>query len=183
MGVAKMGRQTAMERANRLLEIVSRAERLLVSISFAVMTIIIMADVLLREISGTGIAGAPRVAVYAMIITTMISFGLASQSGRHLRPKFADSWVPKRWEPLIERLQEWLTAAFCLTFAVVATGVVAETWALGETSRMLRIPIWPMQSVIPLAFFVAALRHAIFGFYPALKPRAEAAGKTERADQ
>lgn len=47
-----------MERANRLLQIVSRAERLLVSISFAAMTLIIMADVLLREASGTGVAGA-----------------------------------------------------------------------------------------------------------------------------
>ncbi len=167
-----------MERAKRLLAIVSRAERLLVSFSFAAMTLIIMADVLLREATGTGIAGAPRVAVYAMIITTMISFGLASQSGRHLRPKFADSWAPVSWEPLIERLQEWLTAAFCLTFAVVATGVVFQTWALGETSRMLGIPIWPMQSVIPLAFYVATLRHSIFALYPALKPRPVSSGQS-----
>lgn len=115
-----------------------------------------------------------------MIITAMVGFGLASQSGKHLRPKFADHWIPESWEPLIERLQEWLTAAFCLTFAVVATGVVAETRALEETSRMLRIPIWPMQSVIPLAFYVAALRHAIFALYPALKPRAEAIAEARK---
>ena len=169
-----------MERADRLLQIISRAERLLVSISFAAMTLIIMADVLLREISGTGVAGAPRVAVYAMIITTMISFGLASQSGRHLRPKFADHWLPESWEPLIVRLQEWLTAAFCLTFAVVATGVVVETWALEESSRMLRIPIWPMQSVIPLAFFVAAMRHSIFALYPTLRPGTRSVAEVEQ---
>lgn len=160
-----------MERADKILRIISRAERALVLVAFATMALAIMADVLLREISGTGIAGAPRVAVYAMIITAMVGFGLASQSDRHLRPKFADGWLPEAWEPVIVRLQEWLTAAFCLTFAVVATGVVAETWAMEETSRMLRIPIWPMQSVIPLVFYVAALRHGIFARYPVLKPR------------
>lgn len=165
-----------MARAEHLLKIISRLERALVLIAFTIMTIVIMADVVLREISGTGIPGAPRVAVYAMIITAWVGFGLASQSGRHLRPKFADGWLPISWEPLIGRLQEGLTAGFCLTLAVVATRVVAETWALGETSRMLRIPIWPMQAVIPLVLYVAALRHSIFALHPALKPRADTAG-------
>lgn len=159
-----------MHRAEQLLKVVLRVERFLVLLAFAVMTLIIMADVLLREVSGTGIPGAPRVAVYAMIITAMVGFGLASQAGRHLRPKFADHWLPAAWGPLIGRLQEGLTAVFCLTFAVVATGVVAETWALGETSRMLRIPIWPMQSVFPLAFYVATVRYSLFALYPGLKP-------------
>lgn len=161
-----------MERAARLLAIISKLERTLVLLAFAVMALVIMADILLREVTGAGLSGAPRIAVYAMILTAMVGFGLASQSGKHLRPKFADGWMPARWEPAIVRLQEWGMAAFCLTFAVVATGVVMETYALAETSRMLRLPIWPMQSIVPLAFYVAAVRHGIFALYPDLKPKA-----------
>jgi len=159
-----------MTAAAKFLEKVHRFERFVVFITFAVMTLVIIADVLSRKILGTGISGAARVAVYMMIITALISIGLASHTARHLRPKFADKWLPESWAPMMARIQEFVMAAFCIVFAVVAVGVVHETYLLAEESRMLRIPIWPMQSVIPFAFFIAAVRHGLYGIYPELKP-------------
>ena len=67
-------------------------------------------------------------------------------------------------------MQESLHALLCLVFAVVAVDVVYETYLLRETSRMLRIVIWPMQSVIPLAFFVGFVRHALYAVFPEIRP-------------
>ena len=159
-----------MELAQRFLHIVSKVERFVTLAAFAIMTLVIIADVMSRKLTGVGIAGAPRIGVFAMIATAFVSFGLASDARRHLRPKFADSWFPAHWDGAITRVQELLTAAFCLAFAVVAVGVVQETYALGEATRMLRIPVWPMQAIIPLVFFVAAVRHSIFGLIPELRP-------------
>ncbi len=168
-----------MEIAKKFLAVVSKTERAITLMAFAVMTLIIIADVFSRKLTGVGIAGAPRIGVFAMIATAFVSFGLASDARRHLRPKFADNWLPDHWDTAITRIQELLTAAFCLAFAIVGVGVVMETYELGEATRMLRIPVWPMQALIPLVFFVAAIRHSIFGLIPELRPQLEDAASLD----
>lgn len=168
-----------MEAAKKFLAVVSKAERAVTLVAFAVMTLVIIADVASRKFTGIGIAGAPRIGVFAMIATAFVSFGLASDARRHLRPKFADQWLPASWDGALTRMQELLTAAFCLVFAIVATGVVYETYELGEATRMLRIPVWPMQALIPIVFLIAAIRHSIFGLLPALRPELEEAASIE----
>jgi len=172
-----------MELARKFLDNALKVEKFITLSAFVVMTLVIMGDVFSRKITGLGIIGAPRIAVFAMIITALVSFGLASDKRRHLRPKFADDWLPESWDPILIRLQELMTAGFCLVFAVVAVGVVAETYALEETSRMLRIPVWPMQALIPLVFFIAALRHAIYGVFLNLRPTVEDASGIESVPQ
>lgn len=159
-----------MEIARLFLEKALKVERFVTLLAFVVMTLVIIADVASRKLTGLGVVGAPRIAVFAMIVTAVASFGLASDKRRHLRPKFADRWLPEHWDPVITRLQEIFTAAFCLTFAVVAVSVVQETYELGETTRMLRIPVWPLQALIPLVFLVAAVRHGIYGVWLQLRP-------------
>ncbi len=159
-----------MTRIERFIDCLYRFERAVALLAFAVMTLVIIADVISRKVAGTGIAGAPRIAVYAMIIAALIGFGLASHRGRHLRPRFADKWLPESWQGGVVRLQQILTAAFCLTVAIVAVRVVYDTYLLQETSRMLRIAIWPMQTVMPLAFLIGAVRHMLYAFYPEIRP-------------
>jgi len=163
----------------RMLAVIAKFEQGITLLAFAVMTLVIIADVISRKATGLGIVGAPRIAVFAMIVTALASFGLASDKRRHLRPKFADTWFPETWNSWLTRLQEYLTAAFCLGFAVIAVGVVEETYALGETTRMLRIPVWPMQALIPAVFFIAAFRHAVFGTFLELRPELEDAVSIE----
>lgn len=157
--------------AQTFLTWLTRIERFMAVSLFAFMAAVVLADVAAREFTGLGIGGAPRLAVYAFIAMALISFGLASQSAEHLRPRFADALFPDSWEISLQRIQETIMSVFCLVFAWVALGVVAETAALGEVSRSLKIPIWPMQSVFPLAFFLAAIRHGLFALYPAIKPK------------
>ena len=160
-----------MKAAETFLRWLTRFERITAVTLFAFMAIVVFADVAAREITGLGIGGAPRLAVYAFIAMALISFGLASQSAEHLRPRFADTLFPDSWEPALQRIQESLMALFCIVFAWVALGVVSQTAELGEVSRSLKIPIWPMQAVFPLTFFLAAIRHGLFALYPALKPK------------
>jgi hypothetical protein len=55
-------------------------------------------------------------------------------------------------------------------FAVIALQLVLETRQLAETATVLRIPLWPLQALIPLAFSSAALRYLAYSIQPALAP-------------
>jgi C4-dicarboxylate transporter DctQ subunit len=145
--------------------------------AFAVMVVVVFADVVTREVTGSGLLWARQVGVYANIFVVMLGFGLASADGAHLRPRFADNWLPGSWDKVLPHVQEALMALFCLAFCIVASQVLAETFALQERSVVLRVVVWPIQAVIPVAFAIASLRHGLYAIWPALRP-AEVGAKT-----
>lgn len=162
-----------MRAAEKFLNGIGRIERAVILLSFAVMAGALMIDVLSREILGRGVFGAPQVGVFAMIVMSFLGLGLASASGGHLRPRFADRLVPRSWDPFMDRLAEFIFALFCAALGVIAIMVVRETFELGDVAPVLRWPIWPFQAVIAAAFFIGAIRHTLFGIYPALRPKSQ----------
>lgn len=162
-----------------LLDLLYRLERAIVVVAFAGMVAVVFADVLAREVTGVGLPWARQVGVYFNIFVVMFGIGLASASGSHLRPRFADNWLPARWEPQLAFLQHALFALFCIAFAVVAADMVLTSIRLDERSEILRLPVWPIQAVIPIVFVIAALRHSIYALRPALRPVPPATGVEE----
>lgn len=159
-----------MKTAERILNMIGKFEGALTFVAFTVMVVVVFGDVLVREITGSGILWARQIGVYSNIVVVMLGFGLASSHGSHLRPRFADNWLPKSWDGFLNHAQEALMALFCLGFALLALQVVTETYQLQERSVILRFLIWPIQAVIPLAFCLATLRHGLFAIWPALRP-------------
>ncbi|MGI9229154.1 MAG: TRAP transporter small permease [Gammaproteobacteria bacterium] len=156
--------------AKKIIEFLDRVETTVTTLAFVVLVAAIFADVLAREFTGTGLHWARQVGVYANIIVVMLGIGVASARAGHLRPRFADSWLPARWEPLLETLKDLVMAGFCLVFAGLAAKVTLDALLLQERSVLIGILIWPILAVIPLAFILAAIRHLIYALTPGLRP-------------
>ncbi|WP_446831789.1 TRAP transporter small permease [Candidatus Foliamicus sp.] len=156
--------------AQRVLAFLSVVERAVAGAAFALLVAVIFGDVAIRVISGSGLYWARQIGVYANVIVVMFGIGLASAANSHLRPRFADGWLPKSWGPFLDHFSEVLMALFCLVFAVVAFDLVRSTYLLDVRSVVLRIIVWPIQGVIPLVFALATLRHALYARWPDLKP-------------
>ena len=157
-------------RVATVLNQIARFERVVTFSCFLVLIAVVFADVVSREVGGTGLHWARQVGVYANLLVILFGIGLASAAGAHLRPRFADHWLPARWSGALERIQDGVMALFCIGFAVVATGVVVDGYFLGERSAVLGTLIWPLQAVLPLVFAVAAFRHGAYALYPTLRP-------------
>lgn len=155
----------------RMMAALSSAERAVTFVAFALLILAVFGDVLSRELTGTGLHWARQGGVYANLFVVMFGLGLASAGGSHLRPRFADGWLPARLTPFLERANDLGMAAFCFAFAAIAAGVVIDSFGLQERSVALRIAVWPFQAVIPLAFAIAGLRHLVYAVYPELRPR------------
>jgi len=164
--------------AARLLRVLTRAEQSLGIAAFSALTLILVADVVSRELTGAGLVWARQLGAYANVLLTMAGIGLASAAGGHLRPRFADAWLPRELDPVIVRLQEAVTAIACAIFATVAALAIRDTWLLAERTSTPDLPIWPFQLAIPLAFALTAVRHACHAVWPALRP-ASPAGDTD----
>jgi TRAP-type C4-dicarboxylate transport system permease small subunit len=156
--------------AARLLHGIRVVEKLLCIAAFSVLIAVIFADVLSRELTSSGLYWASQTGVWANVLVVMAGFGLAASDGAHLRPRFADGWLPQSWAGALEFLQQITMALFCLAIAILSLWVVLGSWQLGEVDIDLFLPVWPVQAALPTAFFAAALRYSIYAFNPELRP-------------
>ncbi len=161
---------SAVSVARATLKLIGRLERLVCLIAFTILVIVLFADVISRETTSAGLHWASQVGVWANVFVVMAGFGLASSAGAHLRPRFLDKLLPRSCEAVLESLQHICMAIFCIAIAMVALSVVLDSWRLGEVELTLFMPVWPVQAMLPLAFFAAALRHLIYAAFPLLRP-------------
>ena len=156
--------------AKKILSRLTLIEKWMTFTAFLILVVVMFADVAIRELSGTGLHWSRQIGVYANLFVVMFGLGVASSESAHLRPEFADNWLPESWNPILERFQEGLMCLFCLVFSIVATQVVIETFNDDVQSMVLRIAIWPFQAIIPIAFFMTSIRNLIYTMYPNLRP-------------
>lgn len=138
--------------------------------AFAALVIVLFADVASRELIGTGLAWSRQVGVYANLFLTLAGIGLASASGSHLRPRFADRWLPAAWDPWLGQVRETVMALFFLGAVVVSAEAIAETRVLDERVPLLGWPVWRFQLMLPAVFLAGIIRHGCYAIWPALRP-------------
>ena len=158
----------------RILGTLLRIEGTVAAIAFLAAASAILADVIGREIFGHGIWGAAKFAVFASVVAGFLGIGLATHAGMHLRPRFADGWIPARFEPAMKRISALIGALLFCLLGVLSWIYVRETFAFGQRAPVLDWPLWAVQIVMPYAFFSNGLRHLIYAIRPDLVP--EAAG-------
>lgn len=151
----------------RILKALLAVEGAVATLAYVVVAALLLGDVMAREFFGVSIWGAQKIAVFASIIAGMVGFAIADAQNAHMRPTFADGLLPFPWT---NRLSDFVAAAIYVAFGWYACVFVSETYAFNEQAAVLYVPVWPVQLVLPYAFFSAALRHGIFFFKPELKP-------------
>ncbi len=160
-----------MQAARRFLQALFVIESSVAMLAYVLIAGLLLGDVLLRQLAGTSIWGAQRIAVYLMIVTGFLGLGLAADRGRHLRPRFADALVPARWAGAADRLGSLIMAGVFATFAWYGVVFVRQAIEYGDLARTIRVPLWIIELVVPYAMGSTALRYLIYARWPALKPQ------------
>ena len=148
-------------------------EAIMATAAYAAVALLLMADVIGRELLGTSIFGAQQIAVYGAILAGFLGLSLATSDNSHLRPGFMD-FVFKRYESHIVQVADAISAAFFLGAAMIAWTFVAISMEAGDRAPVLYFTVWPLQIVIPYAFASSSLKHLIFAIRPDLKPKPQA---------
>lgn len=159
-----------MQAAQKMLKALRALEAAICVIAFTAAAGALVADVLGREFFGNGIFGAQRFAVWATAIAGLIGFALVTADGGHLRPQFADKWIPERYSALTDRFADLLSAAILIGLGIYAADFVRSSFQLGEKGMAIPIKVWPIQLILPWMFFSSAIRHLAFAMWPALRP-------------
>ena len=156
-----------MNTASRILRLLTSVESVAAAIAYIVVAALLIGDVVGREILGKGIFGASKMAVFAAIISGFIGLALATAANTHLRPAFLDHVFRGT---AVVRIGDGFSCAFFCFLGILGIMFVMQSFEYKEKAAVLYWQLWPIQLVIPYAFFSTAIRHAIFAAWPELKP-------------
>ena len=167
----------------RAAEIWHKGECWIAVAAFAFIAVILLLDVLGRELVGpllrlvglnpgaTGIFASQRLSIYALVIGSFAGIGIATATGSHLVPRVAFGWVPDEWGPALDRIADLLTAVFLIAVAWFAFKYVESSYATDLRAPVLDWRVWRIQLVIPLGFLSAAGRYLLYALWPDLRPK------------
>ena len=147
-----------------------RIEKIIAAVCFAFISILMIFDIVSREVFSHGFPWAQKLAVYLMIWGGFLGASLTSYQGGHLSPDVAR----KLWAPgvkkLFERLAYMLTALFCFLAFYYSFQYVFETYELEDKDIILKLPIWLVQAVIPYVFLSMGIRNTFYALIEDLRP-------------
>jgi TRAP-type C4-dicarboxylate transport system permease small subunit len=153
-----------------VLALILRAEAVVAATAYAVVAGLLLGEIIAREVFVTSIWGSQKMAVFAAIVAGFLGLSLATAANAHLRPQFADGWWPRAWRGAIERFGDLLSAVIFAGMGIVAALYISDTFVNGDRAAVLYWSLWPIQLVLPYAFFSSAFRHFAFAGWPDLKP-------------
>jgi TRAP-type C4-dicarboxylate transport system permease small subunit len=156
----------------RLLATLQKWERRVALSAFGLMTLLVLADIALRELAHQSFAMGPKLAIDLMIWGGFLGAALTSGKGTHLKAEAATKVWPVNLRPWIEALSEIVTGVFCAGLAWVSCQYVLQSRAMGEVGVVTGIPLWISQAVLPWTFASMAIRHLAHGWLSGLRPMA-----------
>ena len=122
------------------------------------MTLMIGADVGLRNLGVGGLAWSNEVSEYILYLVTLLSAPWLLRRGQHIRVDILLRALPHRLAYVMEWLADVGGLACALYFVVYGWRVAQASYAAGAISfKTLVLPEWWMLSALPLAFLLVAI--------------------------
>src|SRR5215475_4421225 len=122
------------------------------------MTVMIGADVFLRNIGAGGIPPSNELSEDSLYLITLLSAPGLLRQGRHIRVDIVVRAVPQRVGWMLEWVGDIVGLICCLIFVWYGVSVVAESFLAGSISiKTLVLPEWWLLAPMPVAFVLLAL--------------------------
>ena len=122
------------------------------------MTVMIGADVLLRNIGLGGVPPSNELSEDILYLVTLLAAPGLLRRGQHIRIDIVLQALPPRAAWLLEWVGDILGLACCLVFVWYGAGVAAASFFDGAVSiKTLVLPEWWLLAPMPIAFALLAL--------------------------
>lgn len=130
-------------------------------------------QIALRNLLGTGIVWADALLRILVLWLGMAGAMAATRQGGHINIDLLTRFLPSRLRRGAERLTTLFAAGVCFVAGYYSLQFVRSEFAMGGTA-FAQVPIWVCEAILPLAFWVIALRYA-FQLLTQFKPHNDSA--------
>lgn len=148
--------------ANRLLRLVERlsaAGAVLSGISFALMTLLILAEILLRTFFDKSTLIASEYSGYTLAVMIYLGLGFSFRQGAHIRITFLQERL-KGWSlHLLEITCATIASLLCILSTIFLLEMVQTTYQRGATAyTVAETPLWIPQAIVLVGLIILTLQ-------------------------
>ncbi|AZZ45248.1 tripartite ATP-independent periplasmictransporter DctQ [Pseudomonas sp. MT-1] len=135
----------------------ARLERVLATLALVIISLISLANVVVRYFTDASFAFTEEISVFLLVILTFAGASVAMRSNRHIRIGFAERMFPRLRTPLI--LLQWLASVLVLGMVLWYGGQFAlEEYQWESESPGLGLPNWWYVVWLPLLALMMLIR-------------------------
>jgi len=135
----------------------ARLERVLATLALMIISLISLANVVVRYFTDASFAFTEEISVFLLVILTFAGASVAMRSNRHIRIGFAERMFPRLRTPLI--LLQWLASVLVLGMVLWYGGQFAlEEYQWESESPGLGLPNWWYVVWLPLLALMMLVR-------------------------
>jgi len=129
------------------------------------MIVVVTGDVVLRNLTRTGIAWSNEISEYALYVLTLLTAPWLLRRGQHVRLDLVLTQVPARVAWAMEAVSDLFGFAVSLTLVVYGVAMTVQSFRLGSiTIKTLVFPEWWLLWPLPLFFALLAVEF-VFRFH------------------
>lgn len=143
-----------------------RLEDAMLALLLAAMILIGGWQIFMRNVIGISLSWADESQRLLLLWLALLGAVAASRDRKQLRIDLASRYLEGFPRNLLEALADLLTAVVSGIIAWYALSFVRETWRFGDVV-LGQIPAWIVQTILPFAFMMIAIRHLIDGLLSA----------------
>lgn len=145
-----------------------RLEEFILSFSIILISIMVVGNVIAREVFSSGAFGFyAEVSKFAIIMTTFMGLGYAGRKGRHISMSAFYDFAPFKVRKVMMIIISLFTSILMFAMAYFTTSLVQFHHSTGAVTASLELPTYYMSIAIPVGFFIAGvqfLRNTIINF-------------------
>lgn len=151
------------------LHYLTQIEKVIAAFMVAILTMLVIGDVISREFFKLGIPWAQKSAVYLMVWSGFLGAILMNHKAEHLRPEMGDKLWKGSMKMIAYRFQQLVVCIYCFGAAYFSYLYVQESKEMADMNVILNVSMWVLQIILPYAFFSMGLRSLYFLINPVFK--------------
>lgn len=139
-------------------------EKAIAVIIITAIVLIVFAGTVSRYVMDEPIFGADRLATYLMVWLGFIGFQIATSKLRHIEVESIKARVKPELRYLMNVVSSFLAFGFLLILFWLALDYMLLSREMQDVDIVLEIPIWWIILILPLSFFISAIRYFFSAF-------------------
>jgi len=142
----------------RIIKLINKFEDNLVVIFLVSILSIAVVQIILRNFFDSGLIWGDSLISILVLWLGLSSSVVASRENKNINIDVFSAHVSEKYQIIIKKTGFIFAAIICLIISYYSFTFIYDEYLLNEMA-FLKVPVWLTESIIPLAFFIMAIRY------------------------
>ena len=144
--------------SNKFFDNISKIEEILIALFLGIMVILVLIQVLLRNLFHTGIIGGDSIVKHLLLWIVFMGAGLATRDETHVRIDVVSKILSHKWKQIAEIIVTIFSIIVCCILVYASSSFIFVEYNAHSKLPFLNIPVWILEIIIPAGYLIVALR-------------------------